>query len=88
MPALQNDYILVETQTVALNPTDWTTLDATGDAGTLVGCDYSGIVVHVGEHVNRHFSKGDSVAGLGHGGMAPSQLPQAVMHGTDMAVWR
>ncbi|GAP82495.1 putative zinc-binding oxidoreductase [Rosellinia necatrix] len=68
IPRLRDDYILVRTVAVALNPTDWTTLDAPGEDGTLVGCDYAGIVEKVGEAVARDFSKGDRVAGFAHGG--------------------
>lgn len=67
VPKLPDDYILVRTVTVALNPTDWTTLDAPGDTGTIVGCDYAGIVEEVGKDV-RKFKKGDRVAGWAHGG--------------------
>lgn len=70
IPQLRDDYILVRTVAVALNPTDWTTLDAPGDDGTLVGCDYSGIVEEVGRAVVRNFKKGDRIAGFGHGGTA------------------
>ncbi|KAI1175340.1 putative zinc-binding oxidoreductase ToxD [Nemania sp. FL0916] len=70
IPHLRDDYILVRTVAVALNPTDWTTLDAPGDDGTLVGCDYAGVVEEVGRAVNvtRGFRKGDRVAGFAHGG--------------------
>lgn len=68
IPRLRDDYILVRTVAVALNPTDWTTLDARGNDGTLVGCDYAGIVEEVGKAVTRDFKKGDRVAGFGHGG--------------------
>jgi NADPH:quinone reductase-like Zn-dependent oxidoreductase len=68
IPKLQDDYILVKVVTVALNPTDWTTLDAPGDNGSLVGCDYAGIVEAVGPAVKRSFKKGDRIAGFGHGG--------------------
>lgn len=73
IPPLPDDYILVQTAAVALNPTDWTTLDASGDAGTLVGCDYAGVVLAVGSSVTKSFKVGDRVAGIGHGGndMAP-----------------
>ncbi|KIW20596.1 hypothetical protein PV08_01171 [Exophiala spinifera] len=67
-PKLQDDYILVKTVTIALNPTDWTTLEAVGDDGTIVGCDYAGIVEEVGKAVRRPFKKGDRIAGFGHGG--------------------
>ncbi|KAK5154467.1 hypothetical protein LTS14_006602 [Recurvomyces mirabilis] len=68
IPKLKDDYILVRTVAIALNPTDWTTLDAKGDDGTLVGCDYAGIVEEVGEAVVKQFKKGDRVMGIGHGG--------------------
>ncbi|KIX96823.1 uncharacterized protein Z520_07543 [Fonsecaea multimorphosa CBS 102226] len=67
VPKLKSDYILVRTVAVALNPTDWTSLDAVGQDGTIVGCDYSGIVVTVGELMKDRFKKGDRVAGFGHG---------------------
>jgi NADPH:quinone reductase-like Zn-dependent oxidoreductase len=68
VPKLPEDYLLVRTVAIALNPTDWTTLYAIGDAGTLVGCDYAGIVEEVGKAVAKSFKKGDRVAGFGHGG--------------------
>lgn len=68
IPKLQDDYILVKTVAVALNPTDWTTLDAVGDDGTLVGCDYAGVVEAVGPNVTKAFRPGDRIAGFGHGG--------------------
>lgn len=68
IPELRDDYVLVRTVAVALNPTDWTTLDAVGDDGTIVGCDYAGIVEEVGKAVKKDFKKGDRIAGFGHGG--------------------
>ncbi|EXJ86697.1 hypothetical protein A1O3_03650 [Capronia epimyces CBS 606.96] len=68
LPKLRDDYLLVRTVAVALNPTDWTTLDADGDDGTIVGCDYAGVVEEVGKAVTKAFKKGDRVAGFSHGG--------------------
>ena len=69
LPPLRDDHILVRTTAVAQNPTDHTTLDAEkGDFGTLVGCDYAGIVEEVGTAVTKAFKKGDRIAGIGHGG--------------------
>lgn len=68
IPKVPDNYILVRTRAIALNPTDWTTLDAKGDNGTLVGCDYSGVVEHIGKSVQKGWKKGDRVAGFGHGG--------------------
>lgn len=67
IPELRPDYILVKVVVVALNPTDWTTLDAPGDTGTIVGCDYSGIVEKVGGAVTKDFKPGDRLCGFAHG---------------------
>ena len=68
IPKVPDDYLLVRTVMIALNPTDWTTLDAPGAAGTIVGCDFAGVVEEVGSAVRRDFKKGDRIAGFGHGG--------------------
>lgn len=68
LPSLPDDYILVETATIALNPTDHTTLAAPGANGTLVGCDYAGTVLAIGSAVSRPFKVGDRICGFGHGG--------------------
>lgn len=70
IPYLPDDYILVKTVAIALNPTDSATLDGPGDNGTLVGCDYAGTVVEVGKDVKRPFKKGDRIAGFSHGGQS------------------
>ena len=44
VPELRPDYILVKTMAVALNPTDWQTVDEKFKEGTeyaLLGCDVS-----------------------------------------------
>ncbi len=68
VPRLRDDYILVRTVTIALNPTDWTSLDAVGEDGTIVGVDYAGIVEEVGLAVKKKLKKGDRIAGWSHGG--------------------
>lgn len=68
VPTLPDDYILIRVITVALNPTDWTTLDAPGNDSTLVGCDWAGIVEEIGPKVEKPFKIGDRVAGFAHGG--------------------
>lgn len=70
IPELRPGYVLIKTIAVALNPTDWTSLDAVGDPGTIVGCDYAGIVEHVGSGESNRFKKGDRIAGFAHGGMS------------------
>lgn len=69
-PRLRDDYILVRTIAVGLNPTDWQHihLGIGGDpSGTRSGCDYMGIVEEVGNKVTKQFKKGDRVAGFVHG---------------------
>lgn len=70
IPELRPGYILVKTFAVALNPTDWTSLDAVGEPGTIVGCDYAGIVEQVRKGGSNRFKKGDRIAGFAHGGMS------------------
>jgi NADPH:quinone reductase-like Zn-dependent oxidoreductase len=71
IPTLRDDYILVKTVAVALNPTDWKHIDfIVKEAGPLVGCDYAGIVEAVGPKVTKSFKKGDRVCGMAHGGNA------------------
>ncbi|KAE9376712.1 putative zinc-binding oxidoreductase ToxD [Stipitochalara longipes BDJ] len=71
IPTLRPEYILVRTIAVALNPTDWQTVDETLKDGTpyaLLGCDAAGIVVEVGDEVTKDFKVGDRIAGMAHGG--------------------
>jgi NADPH:quinone reductase-like Zn-dependent oxidoreductase len=68
IPTIPNEYLLIRVVAVAVNPTDWTTLDAPGDHGTLVGCDWAGLVEEIGPKVEKPFKKGDRVAGFAHGG--------------------
>lgn len=67
-PKLRDDYILVKTVAVALNPTDWKHI-AGGIAAEdgLSGCDYAGVVEEVGSKVTKAFKKGDRVCGCAHG---------------------
>jgi NADPH:quinone reductase-like Zn-dependent oxidoreductase len=67
VPALRDDYVLVKTVSVALNPTDWKHIDYVSPVGCLVGCDYAGIVEAVGKDVKKPFKKGDRICGFAHG---------------------
>ncbi|KAE8382663.1 chaperonin 10-like protein [Aspergillus bertholletiae] len=69
-PALRDDYILIKTVSVAVNPTDWKHVDFLAPPGVLVGCDYAGIVEEVGPAVKKPFRKGDRVCGFAHGANA------------------
>lgn len=71
IPTLRDDYILVKTVAVALNPTDWKHIDnVINEPGPLVGCDYAGIVEEVGAKVMKDFKKGDRICGVAHGANA------------------
>ncbi|KAF2194122.1 oxidoreductase-like protein [Zopfia rhizophila CBS 207.26] len=67
IPALRDEYIIVKTKAVALNPTDWKAVDSRNSPGAIAGCDYSGIVEAVGKAVATPFKVGDRVAGFVHG---------------------
>lgn len=74
LPSLRDGYLLVKTQAIALNPTDWKHIELTQKPDVLFGCDYAGIVEKVGPGVTSHFRIGDRVAGFVHGGN--SQEPE------------
>lgn len=61
VPEVREDYILVKTHAVAVNPYDWRIVDSLGEVGCRLGCDYSGIVEEVGSQVTKDFKKGRSV---------------------------
>ncbi|KAF2849571.1 oxidoreductase-like protein [Plenodomus tracheiphilus IPT5] len=62
-----DDWILVKTKAVALNPTDWKSIENAPSPGAIVGCDYAGNVTEVGKAVTK-FKVGDKVAGFARGG--------------------
>ncbi|TVY14528.1 Protein TOXD, partial [Lachnellula arida] len=70
-PKLRDDYILVKTIAVALNPADWQDLEEQdlkpGSAPLLIGCDFSGIVEAIGAKVRKELKIGDRVMGCVHG---------------------
>ncbi|PQE23526.1 zinc-binding oxidoreductase protein [Rutstroemia sp. NJR-2017a BVV2] len=70
IPTLRDDYILVKTVSVALNPTDWKHIAYLAPPGAVIGVDYAGIVEEVGKNVKKAFKKGDRVCGFVHGGNA------------------
>lgn len=69
VPQLRRGYMLVKVECVALNPTDWKHI-TWGQGATpfsIVGCDYAGTVVAIGEGVIKSFKVGDRVFGCAHG---------------------
>ena len=78
LPKLRDDYIIVKTKAVALNPTDWKAVQRVPGydnptTGAIVGCDYAGIVEEIGSKVTTPFKAGDRVAGFVRGGKDPAQ---------------
>ncbi|KAH7381249.1 chaperonin 10-like protein [Phaeosphaeria sp. MPI-PUGE-AT-0046c] len=70
LPELPGDnWLLVKTKAVALNPTDWKAIAARPAPGSIAGCDYAGIVEEVGKDVT-DLKVGDRVAGFVRGGDA------------------
>lgn len=66
-----DDYILVKTTVVAVNPTDYMHADfaqLVPCIGSRLGCDYAGIVEEVGPGVTKDFKKGDRICGPVNGG--------------------
>lgn len=72
IPRLRPDYMISETKAFALNPTD------RGHRGPVIGCDWSGIVLEIGENVTR-FKPGDTVYGTCHGGMLKNPFPSRMI---------
>ena len=67
-PTVRDDYIIVKTKAVALNPTDWKAVHGGPEPGAIVGCDYAGVVEEIGSKVTTPFKIGDRVAGFVRGG--------------------
>lgn len=63
MPKPRDDYIIVKTEAVALNPTDWKGMQRAAP-GAIIGCDYVGTVEQVGKNVPKSYKVGDKVAGF------------------------
>jgi NADPH:quinone reductase-like Zn-dependent oxidoreductase len=69
-----DDWILVKTKAVALNPTDWKNIATATAPGSIAGCDYAGTVTEVGKNVT-DLKVGDRVAGFVRGGKS-TQKPR------------
>ncbi|GMG05585.1 unnamed protein product [Aspergillus oryzae] len=68
IPKLRDDYLLIKTVAVALNPTDCKAISqGRGAKDGLAGCDLAGIVEEIGPVVTKRWNKGDRVCGCTHG---------------------
>jgi NADPH:quinone reductase-like Zn-dependent oxidoreductase len=72
LPKLPADnWVLVKTKAVALNPTDWKSIANRASPGSIAGCDYAGVVEEVGKSV-KGLKVGDKIAGFVRGGRCKS----------------
>ncbi|KAF1832827.1 zinc-binding oxidoreductase ToxD [Decorospora gaudefroyi] len=68
LPNLPGDnWLLIKTKAVALNPTDWKNITRAPEPGAIAGCDYAGVVEEVGKGVT-NYQVGDRIAGFVRGG--------------------
>jgi NADPH:quinone reductase-like Zn-dependent oxidoreductase len=65
---LRDDYVLIKTVAVALNPIDWMRIDSFPAAGAMQGSDFSGNVQQVGKAVKANFEPGDRICVFTRGG--------------------
>ncbi|OQE19827.1 hypothetical protein PENSTE_c014G00107 [Penicillium steckii] len=73
IPEITEDEVLVEVICVALNPTDFKHVDVVSPRGSIIGCDFSGIVAKVGNKSSQKWTVGDRIAGMVHGGLYPDR---------------
>jgi NADPH:quinone reductase-like Zn-dependent oxidoreductase len=70
-PHLRDDYVLVRTVAVALNPTDAKAVTQGRAAKDgLLGCDFAGVILSIGKAVTKPWQQGDRVFGCVHGANA------------------
>ncbi|EUC27697.1 hypothetical protein COCCADRAFT_111014 [Bipolaris zeicola 26-R-13] len=62
-----DNWLLVKTKAVALNPTDWKSIHHSPSPGAIAGCDYAGVVEEVGKAVT-NYKVGDRICGFVRGG--------------------
>ncbi|KAH8901176.1 GroES-like protein [Thozetella sp. PMI_491] len=88
-PVISDLEILVGVKAVALNPTDYKHADGVSPRGSVVGCDFAGVVVEVGAKTTTQYKVGDRVAGAVHGGMYPDHgaFAEYLKADSDL-VWR
>lgn len=73
VPQIESDQVLVKVTAVAINPTDWKHADILSPKGSVLGCDYAGVVVKVGENATAAWKEGDRIASSVHGGLYPDR---------------
>ncbi|KAJ9121300.1 hypothetical protein QFC24_004636 [Naganishia onofrii] len=69
VPKLDKNEVLVKIAYVSQNPTDWKHSAFLSPPNVIIGCDYSGTIVKLGDDLkNNDWKVGDHVAGVVHGG--------------------
>lgn len=69
LPNLRDDYLLIRTVAVALNPTDSKAVSQKrAHKNGLLGCDFAGVVEEIGPHVTKPWKRGDRVFSVTFGG--------------------
>jgi NADPH:quinone reductase-like Zn-dependent oxidoreductase len=90
-PTISETEILVKVHAVAINPIDCKFVDFIAPSGSLLGCDFAGIVADVlaGSIASRTWKIGDRVAGFVQGGVGPERgaFAEYVKAEEDL-VWR
>jgi len=69
IPVAGENEILVKVSAIAVNPTDWKHARRSTSPGTILGCDFAGIVVQVGPDPHVPVRIGDKVAASLRGGV-------------------
>lgn len=64
IPAIGSDEVLVEVKAIAINPFDGKSAELSPTHMATVGCDYSGIVIAVGNDMGKAVKVGDGVCGF------------------------
>lgn len=67
LPKLRPGYVAVKTKAVAINPTDYKSIQRSNVAGALGGCDHAGVVEQIGEGYEKKWKVGDRIAGFAFG---------------------
>jgi len=89
VPKLEANEILIKVSAIALNPTDWKSLQRV-PAGLVSGCDFCGNVVALGQEASSGLIKiDDKVAGFVHGARYPNNGAFAEYVKTEVGlVWK
>lgn len=69
IPTVGENEILVKVSAIAINPTDWKHSRRLTSPGTILGCDFAGIVVQTGPNLRVPVKVGDKVAASLRGGV-------------------